>query len=100
MSTLEYPHPGRDLKDVLDEIGISQTDLSKYTGIANSRISEVIHAKRSITAEYSIRLGQFFGQDEAFWLNMQKEFDLRKVKRLKAQKIRSEVKPFATLKSA
>lgn len=62
------------------------------------RLNKVIHAKRSITAEYSIRLGQFFGQDEAFWLNMQKEFDLRNVKRLKAQKIRSEVKPFATLK--
>lgn len=95
-----HPHPGIDLKEVLEEIGLSQVDLAKYTGIPASRISEVVNGRRSITAEYSIRLGQFFGQDDSFWLNMQKEFEIRRIKRLKANKIKTEVKPFSTLASA
>lgn len=95
MNTIDYPHPGYDLKSVLEEIGLSQSDLSKYSGIPSSRISEVVNGRRSITAEYLIRLGMFFGQDESFWLTMQKEYDLRKIK---AARIRKEVKPLESLR--
>lgn len=95
MNTIDYPHPGYDLKSVLEEIGLSQSDLSQYSGIPSSRISEVVNGRRSITAEYLIRLGMFFGQDESFWLTMQKEYDLRKIK---AARIRKEVKPLDSLR--
>lgn len=98
MNTIDYPHPGYDLKSVLEEIGLSQSDLSKYSGIPSSRISEVVNGRRSITAEYSIRLGMFFGQDESFWLNMQKEYDLRKIRKIKAARIRKEVKPLVSIR--
>lgn len=47
LNTLAYPHPGNDLKDVLEEIGISQSDLAKYARIANSRISEISSSGRT-----------------------------------------------------
>lgn len=98
MSVLKYPHPGYDLKSVLDEIGLSQSELSKHTGIPTSRISELVNGRRSINAEYSVRLGLFFGQDESFWANMQTEYDLRQIRQRKAAKIRKEVHPMVPVR--
>ncbi|HRQ87196.1 MAG TPA: HigA family addiction module antitoxin [Bacteroidia bacterium] len=92
---LDYPHPGSDLHDILEEFSLSQTELSRRTGIPASRISELLHGRRSVTPEYSLRLGRFFRQDDAFWLNMQREYDLRRVRREKGKLIEREVTPVA-----
>lgn len=92
---LDYPHPGRDLRDILEELSLTQSELSRRTGIPASRINEVLHGRRSITPEYSIRLGRCFRQDDAFWLNLQREYDLRKVRGQKGKLIEKEVRPVA-----
>lgn len=90
-----YPHPGNDLKDILEEMDISQSELSRRTGIPASRLSEITKGRRAITAEQSIRLGRFFGQSDAFWFNMQREHDLRKAREEKIKLIEKEVIPLA-----
>ena len=45
-------------------------------------MNEIIHSKRVITLDTSLRLGRYFGQSPRFWLNMQTECDLRNAKQL------------------
>ena len=41
-------------------------------------MSEAAPGSRSITADTALRLGKWFGTSPAFWLNLQKSYELRK----------------------
>jgi len=70
-------HPGRILfEEFLSPMGISQYRLAKDTSVSPRRINEIVHEKRSITANTAIRLGKFFGMSAQFWMNLQSRYDL------------------------
>lgn len=70
-------HPGRVLlEEFLEPMGISQYRLAKDTSVPPRRINEIVHGKRSITADTAIRLGKFFGMSAQFWMNLQSRYDL------------------------
>ena len=82
--------PGEILfEDYMKPLGLSQNRLGRELGVAPRAINEIVHGKRSITAEMSIRLGAFFNQSPRFWLNIQTECDLRKALQKKATLIRT-----------
>jgi addiction module HigA family antidote len=71
-------HPGEILKlDFLDPLDITSYRLSKDLDVAQTRISEILAGKRSITADTAIRLSRYFGNSAQFWLNLQAHYDLR-----------------------
>ncbi len=74
-------HPGEILRDELKEIGITGTELSRQIKVPENRIPQIIAGKRSITADTALRLGKWFGTSPAFWLNLQKNYELRKAVR-------------------
>ena len=39
--------------------------------VSPSRISELVHGKRPISADTALRLGLFFEMEPRFWLNLQ-----------------------------
>ncbi len=49
-------------------MGISQYRLAKDISVRPRRISEIVHGKRSITADTALRLSRYFGLSERFWL--------------------------------
>lgn len=70
-------HPGEVLKEeFLGPMNISAYRLAKETNIPQTRISEIIHEKRSVTADTAIRFSKFFGTTPEFWLNLQNSYDL------------------------
>ena len=69
-------HPGEHLAEFLEELGISQYRLAKAIGTPPRRINEIVHGRRSITADTALRLGQAFGITPEFWLNLQNLYDL------------------------
>jgi addiction module HigA family antidote len=70
-------HPGEILMDeFLQPMGISQYRLAKDISVPPRRINEIIHGKRSITADTALRLGRFFTMSPQFWLNLQTRYDL------------------------
>ena len=70
-------HPGEILKEeFLDTMGISAYRLAKEINVPETRISEIIHGRRSITADTAIRFSRFFGTTAEFWLNLQNFYDL------------------------
>ena len=63
-------------RSFLDELGISQYRLAKVIGTPPRRINEIVHGRRSITADTAVRLGQALGITPEFWLNLQNLYDL------------------------
>ena len=57
-------------------MGISQYRLAKGISVPQRRISQIVHGKRSITADTALRLGRYFGMEAQFWLNLQTRCDL------------------------
>lgn len=79
---ISLTHPGVILRDEFFEpLGITQLAAAKATGIPQSRLSEILAGRRSITADTAARLGRFFQVDPRNWLNLQAAFDLREVER-------------------
>ena len=74
---MEPIHPGEILiEEFLEPLGISQYRLAKDISVPPRRINEIVHGKRSITANTALRLARFFGTTERFWLNLQVRYDL------------------------
>lgn len=79
---LDEVHPGEILlEDFLKPMGITARQLSADIDVSPSRVSEIIHGKRAITAETALRLGIFFKMEPRFWLNLQTEYDMRMAQR-------------------
>ena len=76
MTKIDPIHPGEHLAEFLDELGISQYRLAKAIGTSPRRINEIVHGRRSITADTALRLGQALGITPEFWLNLQNLYDL------------------------
>jgi len=74
---LQPVHPGEVLNDeFLSPLGISQYRLAKDISVPPRRINEIVHGKRSISANTALRLSRYFRTSERFWLNLQAAFDL------------------------
>jgi len=70
-------HPGEILlEEFLRPMGISQYRLAKSIYVPPRRINEIVHGKRSITADTALRLSRSFGTSERFWMNLQVRYDL------------------------
>ena len=85
-------HPGEILEEeFLKPMGISQYRLAKDISVPPRRINEIVHGKRSITADTALRLGKFFGISAQFWLNLQTRYDLEVTEDLPSDRLDKEV---------
>jgi len=81
MENISNVHPGEILeKEFLEPLNITAYKLSKAIGVQQTRISLIIKGVRGITADTAIRFSKFFGTSPEFWMNLQREYDLRRVK--------------------
>lgn len=86
MKRLANIHPGQILsEEFLTPLKITAYRLAKETGIPQTRISQILLYKRSISADTAIRLSKFFGTTPQFWLGLQNDYDLEE-EMLKKQK--------------
>ena len=70
-------HPGEVLfEEFLKPMNISQNRLGRDLKVSPRRINEIIHGKRSITADTALRLSRYFGNSARFWLGLQMDYDL------------------------
>ena len=76
MIATEPIHPGEHLAEIMEELGITQYRLAKTVGVPQIRIHDVVHCRRSITADTALRIGRALGMTAEFWLNLQRMYDL------------------------
>ena len=92
---LDEIHPGEILlKDFMKPMGITARQLAADIDVSPSRISEIVHGSRPITADTALRLGIFFTMDPRFWMNLQSEYDMRMAKRTLQREIEPRIRVF------
>ena len=69
-------HPGKILREDMQDEEISINGLAQAIRVPANRISLIVNEKRGITADTAARLGRYFGTSAQYWLNMQNRFDL------------------------
>ena len=96
MKKIPPVHPGEVLmEEFLEPLGISQNRLGNDLGVSPRRINEIVHRKRSITADTALRLARYFGNSAGFWLGLQMDYDLDVAEDALASRIRKEVRKLA-----
>jgi addiction module HigA family antidote len=94
MRKIDNIHPGEILlEEFLKPRGITAYRLSKETNIDQTRISEIIKGKRSISVDSALRFAKFFGNSPEFWINLQNHFDIQEKKEKMQTELR-RIKPF------
>jgi addiction module HigA family antidote len=70
-------HPGEHLREILDDMALTQAALADALGVSAMRVSHLLKGDRPVTAELALRLGRAFGQTPQYWLNLQSTYDLK-----------------------
>ena len=86
-------HPGVYLKELLNELKISQYRLARDLGVSAMRINHVVHGKRPVTAELALRLGRYFDQSPRYWMNLQSRYDMDIAEDFLSEQVAREVRP-------
>jgi len=89
-------HPGEILlEEFLKPLGITQYRLAHDISVHPRRINEIVHGKRTITADTALRLSRYFGLSERYWLNLQARYDLEMEKDRLEGRLEREVRVFS-----
>jgi len=88
-------HPGEILReDFMKPLNLTVNKLALELRVPATRIGEIIHERRRITAETALRLARYFHTKPEFWLNLQNFYDLELSKRSgKASEIERQIQP-------
>ena len=86
-------HPGRLLKRELKARGLSANRLAIEIGVPSGRVTDILNARRSITADTAVRLGLYFGNGAQFWLDLQGQHEIAVVERDRGSEIARQVRP-------
>jgi len=93
---LDPIHPGEILREEFAlPLGLSAHALARALHVPVTRVTEILHGRRAITADTALRLARYFGTSAELWMGLQAEYDLRLTRRDKGAEIATEVRPRA-----
>jgi len=91
---IPFPHPGETIReDYLKPLGMSVNRLALELRVPATRMTEIIHGRRGVTADTALRLARYFNTTAKFWLNLQTSFDLAAAAEARAEEIARTVHP-------
>ena len=67
-------------EEFMEPIGLSAYKLAQEIHVPASRIQDILHDRRKITADTSLRLAKYFGVSDRYFLDMQNDIDIRELK--------------------
>jgi addiction module HigA family antidote len=72
-------HPDVVLQvDYLKPLGLSVNALAKALDVPTSRMNDIVHERRGVSADTALRLYRYFGSHTQGWLNLQTAYDLER----------------------
>ena len=78
---IEIPTVGEILRvEFMEPLGVSSYKLAKEINVPVSRMQEILKDRRKITPDTSMRLAKYFGVTEKYFLDMQNDIEIRKLK--------------------
>ena len=83
-------------EEFMEPMGISAYKLAKAIHVPTSRIQDILHDRRKITADTSLRLAKYFGVSDNYFLNIQNDMELKVSMAAEIE----EIRPYQTNKLA
>lgn len=78
---IETPKMGEILlEEFMEPLGISAYKLAQEIHVPVSRIQDILHNRRKITVDTSLRLARYFGVSDRYFLDIQNDIDIRELK--------------------
>jgi addiction module HigA family antidote len=91
---LKPVHPGEILRqEFMKPLGLSMNRLALELRVPVTRVADIVNERRAITAETALRLGRYFKNAPAFWLNLQTRYDLEVAEDEFAARVERDVRP-------
>ena len=79
------PHPGRLVKDTIEEMGLTVAQAGEGLGVTRQQLYKVINCQSAISPEMAVRLEKAIGSTADAWLRMQAAYDLAEVRQHEEQ---------------
>ena len=86
-------HPGEILREEMETLNLSATQLSKALCVPVNRVTLILNGQRGISADTALRLARYFGTSPDLWLNLQKTWELRHAEITNGQLIKNTIEP-------
>ncbi len=68
------------IEEFMKPLGLSAYKLANDIHVPVSRIQDIMHNRRRISADTSLRLAKYFGLSASYFLDIQNDIDLRKAR--------------------
>jgi len=81
--------------EFLEPYAMSANALARALKVPANRITAILNGRRSITADTALRLARYFGTTAEFWVNLQKNYELRLARSESSKRIEREISPHA-----
>lgn len=81
-------------EEFMEPLDITAYKLAKDIGVPTSRVLEILHGKRKVTADTSLRLAKYFGLSDKFFLDIQNDIDIRQLKEEQKEEL-DKIVPFS-----
>jgi addiction module HigA family antidote len=95
LAGLKPTHPGEILReDVLPAIDIPKSEIARRLGISRGMLYLLLDEEAPVTPAMALRLGRLFGNSPESWLNLQRNYDLRKLEAEMAEEL-AKIEPVA-----
>lgn len=95
-TTFDPLHPRDVLAGQIEALGVTAAEAVRALGVPHSRLSQILHSRRAITADTALRLSRWLGTDDESWMNLQTRYDLDIARDLSGNAITKGVKPVST----
>ena len=90
-------HPGEMLREeFMKPLGLTMNKLAMDLRVPVTRIGDILHARRGITADTALRLARYFRNTPEFWMNLQTWYELESAKDERQAQISRDVTPIET----
>lgn len=87
---IETPKVSEILKEeFMEPLDISAYKLAREIHVPVSRVQDILHGRRKITVDTSLRLAKYFGVSDSYFLDIQNDIDLRNAKMNMEEEIES-----------
>jgi addiction module HigA family antidote len=94
---LKPVHPGEILREeFMKPLGLSMNRVAIDLRVPLTRIADIFHERRGITADTALRLARYFKTAPTFWLNLQTRYDLEVLGGRETERIARDVRPLET----
>lgn len=94
---LKPVHPGEMLREeFMKPLGLTMNKLAMDLRVPVTRIGDILHERRGITADTALRLARYFRNTPEFWMNLQTWYELESAKDERQAQISRDVTPLET----